>query len=449
MNCPWRAPIQPQPSSQQRLGELPPEVWLRVFAYATYIPGAYAHDDGQSLTAFARDKYGISVHRRHREATDLMLTASRVCKTWAPLVTEFLFQYIMVKSGDHAIEIAKVLGRYEQDSLNRNSAGRWTIRLELALEGVHRWEDQHTAALAHIFACCPNVTVFSTAFSTADASLFQGRRFLRAMRDVGVRSNLRRLELKGDAALLETILPPLAHSLEALWLLPSRRTAPGGVVDPMHFPRVHTFVLSEGFGWGGPPPTWTMPSLNTLCTEDDNLLPVAQRKVQGFFETHGAQLQHLTACRSALNHVTTCTSLVEWTISCGLLFQVTRLGPAECWLPSTLRRLTLADDMSTTYMLRLDHIALLVEWLGTGLLPVLESIRFLLPLGRHIRRQRCREDWEQAVELLYERCRRRGVTLEASIGADEHTADIWSPLSMSHLLDPLDYHPLKHSFSAH
>ncbi|KAI9057912.1 hypothetical protein FKP32DRAFT_1597871 [Trametes sanguinea] len=431
------------------LREPPPEVWLRVFSYATHISGALEHDDAQALTAFARDKYGISVHRRHREATDLMLSASRVCKTWSPLVTEFLFQYLLVKSGDHAVQIAAVLERFEWDQLNRNSAGRWTVRLELALEGVHRWEDQHTAALARIFACCPNVTVFSTVFSTADASLFQGRRFLHAMRDVGMRSNLKRLELKGDAALFETILPPLAHSLDALWLLPSRRTAPNHSLDPMELPFVHTFILSEGFGWGGPPPAWAMPSLNTLCMDDDNLSTIAQRKAQGFFAAHGAQLHRLAACRSALCHIRTCANLVEWTISCGLLFHVARFGPSEYWLPATVRRLTLADDMSTTYMLRLDHIALLVEWLGDGLLPALETIRFLLPLGRHIRRQRCRDDWEQAIELLCERCKRRGVFLEASIGGDEHTADVWSPLSLDHLLDPVEPYPARYAFSAH
>ncbi|KAI0333501.1 hypothetical protein GY45DRAFT_265798 [Cubamyces sp. BRFM 1775] len=429
--------------------ELPPEVWLRVFAYATYIPGAFENDDSQALVAFARDKYGISVHRRHREATDLMLAASRVCKTWTPLITEFLFQYLLVQSGDHAIEVAKVLGRYDQDALNRNAAGRWTVRLELALEGVHWWEDVHTAALARIFEYCPNVTVFSTAFSTTDASLFQGRRFLRAMRDVGMRSNLRRLELKGDAALFETILPPLAPSLETLWLLPSRRTAPDRVLDPMHFPHVHTFILSEGFGWGSPPPNWAMPSLRTLYAEDDNLSPVAQRKAQSFFGAHGAQLEQIVTGRSALNHIRSCTNLVEWTLPCGLLFQVTRLGPPEHWLPTTVRRLTLADDMSTTYMFRLDHIALLVEWLGAGFFPTLETIRFLLPLGRHIRKQRCREDWEQAIELLCDRTRERGIYLEASLGGDEHTADIWSPLTLDHLLDPIDCGPPKHSISAH
>ncbi|KAI0647316.1 hypothetical protein C8Q79DRAFT_619918 [Trametes meyenii] len=427
----------------RRVRNIPPEVWLRVFAYATYIPGAFEHDDGQAMVAFSRDKYGIVVHRRHREATNLMLNASRVCKTWTSLATEFIFRYILVRSGDHAVQVAAALGRYDH-----NFAGRWAIRLELALEGVHRWDDEHTTALARIFAFCPNVTIFSTAFSTADASLFQDRQFLRAMHDVSMRPNLRRLELRGDATLLETVLPPLATNLESLWLLPSRRTAPNRVFDPMQFPLVHTFVLSEGFGWGGPPSNWIMPALNTLCTEDDHLTAHAQMKLGEFFEAHGPQLQHLATCRPTFECLNHCTNLVEWTLPCGVLFDASRFAPAEL-LPPTIRRLTLTDDVSTTYMLRLDHITLLVDWLGAELLPALESIGFLLPLGRHLRRQRVRNDWEKVINLLHKHSRRRGVRLEASIGGDEHTARVWAPLSLDHLVEPVEHTPLKPLFSVH
>ncbi|KAI0362399.1 hypothetical protein OH77DRAFT_1416656 [Trametes cingulata] len=429
--------------------ELPPEIWLKVFAYATHIPGAFTHDDSQAIIAFARDKYGISAHRRHREATDFMLAASRVCKAWTPLATEFLFKYVLIKGGEHAIKVAKALESHTKDSSRHYSPGRWTVRLELALEGVHRWEDEHTVALAHVFARCPNVTVFSTAFSTADASLFQGRGFQRAMRDVGMRSSLRRLELKGDVALLDMILPSLAPSLKVLWLLPCRRIAPTQVVEPVHFPLARTVILSEGFGWGGPPPTWTLPALRTLCIEDDNLTQPAQKKLQTFFEAHGSQLQHLVACRSALCCLELCGNLTEWTLSCSTMLQTSRLGPVSALLPPSIRRLTLVDDMSTTYMMRLDHISLLAEWLGAGLLPTLETIRFLLPLGRHIRKQRPREEWEHTVELLQQRSKRRGVSLEASIGGDEHTAGVWRAFSVDHLLDPVDYYSYRHPFSAH
>ncbi|KAI0780679.1 hypothetical protein BD413DRAFT_619235 [Trametes elegans] len=449
MNRGWQTSDEPRATR-----ELPPEVWLRILAYATHIPGALAHDDGETMVAFVRDKYGISLHRRHREATDLLLAASRVCKTWTPLVTEFLFQYIMVKSGDHAIEIANVLERYERDALNRNSAGRWTLRLELALEGVHRWGNEHALAVARIFVCCPNVSVFSTAFCTPDVGLYCDRHFVRVMRGVGTRLSLQRLELRGYATILEAILPPLAPTLEVLWLLPCQRAAQNGVLDPMHFPRMHTLVVADGFGWGGPPPTWTLPALATLCTEDNDYSLPSEQRLQRFFAAHGPQLHTLVASRTALSHLRACTSLVDWTLPCGLMFHIARVAPGgeRRVLPATLRRLTLVDDMSTTYMLRLDHVALLVEWLGAGYFPVLETVRFLLPLGRHIRRQRLREDWECGVELLQVRAKQRNVRLEASIGGDDQAAGVWSVFSVDHLLDPGpgDVPPFsKQPFSAH
>lgn len=424
------------------MGELPPEIWLRVFAFATHIPGALSHHDGQSFVAFSRDKYGISAHRRHRQATDLMTSAGRVCKAWSSLTTQFLFQYLLIKSGSHAIEVAAALERYAKDGTSKqNCAGRWTARLELALEGVHRWDDAHSAALAHIFACCPNMTVFSTAFSTADPSLFQGRRFLRAMRDVGSRSNLKRLELKGDVALLEAILFPLAPSIEALWLLPSRKSAWNQEVNHTHFPLVHAFILSEGFGWGGPPPTWTMPALQTLCTDDDDFSEPTERRLAAFFEAHGPQLQHLVAYRAVLSCLNLCTNLAEWTLPCGIMVQAVIVLRATGSLPTTLRCFTLMDLMSTAFMLRLDHIAALTEWLGSYLFPALDTIRFLLPLGRHNRRQRSRPHWEKAIEVLEEHSKQRGVRLEASLGGDEHTAGIWTTFSVEQLLDPIEHSP--------
>ncbi|KAI0636720.1 hypothetical protein C8Q77DRAFT_1051053 [Trametes polyzona] len=429
--------------------ELPPETWVNVFSYATYIPGALSHEDGPSFVAFSRDKYGISVHRRHREATDFALAASRVCKAWSSLAMEFLLQYILIRSGDHAVEVAAALTQLRSLSGNHSTPGRWTVRLELALEGVHRWDDAHSAALTRILALCPNLAVFSTAFSTADASLYQDRRFLRSMRDIGMYPNLKRLELKGDGGLLDAVLPLLAPSLRALWLLPSRRTTQNRFLRPIHFPVIHSFVVSEGFGWGVSPPPWPMPSLRTLCMEDENLAMIAPNAHAKFFEEHGPQLQHLSTCRSTIPSLPLCTNLVECTFPCGLLVQAARLARTGAPLPPTLRDITLVDDMSMAYMLLLEHVALLVEWLEQGLLPSLETIRFLLPLGRHIRRQRPRVDWEQAIASLHECSKRHDVRLEASIGGDEHTAGVWRTFSVEHLLDSVDYCPSKHPFSTH
>ena len=41
---------------------LPREIWLYVFALASYIPGAFDTRCPNAITAFTRDLYGICVH---------------------------------------------------------------------------------------------------------------------------------------------------------------------------------------------------------------------------------------------------------------------------------------------------------------------------------------------------------------------------------------------------
>ena len=187
--------------------KLPPEVWLRIFDHATHVPGAYACNDGPTLLAYAADQHGIALHYRHREATNTMLSASLVCKAWASLASEFLFRYLIVRSGEHTIKIAKTLDSLASHPLHPSSPSQFTLRLELFLEGVHEWKISHTITLAFILSRCPNIRVFSTAFMSVDA-LYSTRHFMNAMQVVGLRSTLRRLELKGNTALFWEVLPP-------------------------------------------------------------------------------------------------------------------------------------------------------------------------------------------------------------------------------------------------
>ena len=73
----------------------------------------------------------------------------------------------------------------------------------------------------------------------------------------------------------------------------------------------------------------------------------------------------------------------------------------------------------------------LLEGWAAGLLTSLEAIRFLLPLKNFSQVVTPRA--EQVFETFVEACRSHGVALEASLGADEHTANIWQPLVIGHL----------------
>ncbi|KAH9846417.1 hypothetical protein C2E23DRAFT_578926 [Lenzites betulinus] len=380
-----------------------------------------------AIIAFARDKFGISTHRRHREATNLMLAASRVCKTWAPLATEFLFKYLVIKSGDHAISIAAAMELYEKNRPTYRPAGHWTVRLELALEGVHRWHNPHSAALERILACCPNITVFSTAFCAADPLLSQTPCFRRTIHAIAIRTNLKRVEVNNDVAKLETALRYVTPSVETLWL--SGLEAGPTFSRPVHLPLVHTLILSEGFARDDLPDTWTAPTLKTLWIGDNGFAGPKPSVVEAFFHLHGSQLKNYVTGGSNFGLVHLCPNLVECTLICVALGQLSRGAP----LPTTIRYLTVVDDKSSIPIFPLDTLALLIDWLERAPLPALETIRFIVPFSGLPRSLRLHEDFEWAFRMLCERCQQLGVRVETSSGQDNHTADRWKTFTVDHV----------------
>ncbi|OBZ69348.1 hypothetical protein A0H81_10780 [Grifola frondosa] len=237
--------------------------------------------------------------------------------------------------------------------------------------------------------------------------------------------------IEGRHPLLEKMVSRLAPSLEVLWLLPARRISTLYGKHNIHFPKLRAFILSEGFGWGAPPPTWTVPSLQILFTDDDDFSTASLSNLYRFMKTNGHQLRHLIACRSTVCNLQFCSNLLEWTLPCGMVHLAFRMSD-QCH-PS-IRCLTLIDDMCCNYTMKLDHVFILHKWVVDAFFPALECIRFLLPLGRLVRQYRPRTEWTQAFELLTNACRIRAIRLEVSIGADDHTAGIWQPFFVDQLL---------------
>ncbi|KAI0707611.1 hypothetical protein C8Q76DRAFT_628388 [Earliella scabrosa] len=417
-------------------GELPPEILLQVFDLATYIPGAYTHNDGEAFVAFTHDYHGISVHRRHREATDTMLAACLVCKSWSPLALELLFKYILVKSGAHAMQIAAALELHASripSHASSRAPGHRAIRLELALEGVHVWTAEHTEAIRRVVAACPHLSVLSTAFYAGQRPLYQ-HSFLDALLLV---SNIRRLELRCEFDCIKTILHPLSPSLESIWLLlsdPFERSDACRWINspPMDFPRLQHLVVIGA--WSGPPPReWFTPVLRTLCIYSTAMSPGVEKAFRQYLQDHGERLRHFSAHQHTYLGAHLCPNLAECILSYRVLsVQFPHQFPA---FPS-LRRITF-DGLShkpDVYVLGPD-LSRLTTWLlegwAAGLLTSLEAIRFLLPLKNFSQVVTPRA--EQVFETFVEACRSHGVALEASLGADEHTANIWQPLVIGHL----------------
>ncbi|KAI1786354.1 hypothetical protein LXA43DRAFT_1034082 [Ganoderma leucocontextum] len=397
--------------------KFPPEVWLNVFDHATHIPGAYTCDDGPAILAYAADQHGIALHSRHREATNTMLSASLVCKAWTPLADEFLFRYILVKSGNHAIKIATTLKHFADIRRRSSFPGRYALRLELFLEGGHHWDSSHTIALAIIFSLCPNICVFSTAFMPVDAPFYCAL-FMTAMQVVGMRSSLRRLELKGHAALFGGVLPPLAPHLESLVLVPLYAM---GYKSELTFPNLRTFALLDR--WAIPiddddpnnypvrtvtGPPFQMPVLRALH------LPPNYPPDSDFFPTVAGQLEYLSAGGNVSSVLKLCDSLTEWTLPAVLFVLIDRAT-----FPSTLRVVNLDGGLAA---FPLDRLAV---WVTNRRGSALTTIRFLLPSGR--RSGEITQDVRRVAELFVRACIKCGVDIELAKGVDQHVSRSYVP----------------------
>ncbi|GBE82110.1 hypothetical protein SCP_0404900 [Sparassis crispa] len=318
---------------------LPPELWLKIFSDVAYIPGALTHEDDHAIASFAKDNFGICLHRRFRETMDAKLAISSVCRAWNSLVTKFLFQYLLVKSGAQAVLTASALERRQGCSqYSCDGPGRWTIRLELALEGVHIWRKEHTHALIRIFCHCPNLTVFSNAFCTTDAYFLFMSGIMDTLSAVVSRSTLRRLELKGTFPMLETVVANVAPSLEVLWLIPPPKAMLPSQQDvqKLHFPKLRVLVFSFPFRMDTLVMPWETPSLNTLIAED--LYQDMPCSLRYFLHANGKKLQYL-AMNWFDSLVQLCPELQEWVIPYNAL---SRLSPDD--LHPSIRCLTLAGN---------------------------------------------------------------------------------------------------------
>ncbi|RPD66420.1 hypothetical protein L226DRAFT_566854 [Lentinus tigrinus ALCF2SS1-7] len=387
------------------------------------------------------DTHGISVHRRHRETTDTMLAATRVCKKWAPIALDFLFKYLLIKSGDHAVEIATALEQQASRARAGACVGGRTVRLELALDGVHVWNEAHTLAFERIVAACSNITVLSTAFSTGSGPLVHTAALAHALELSELPSTLRRLELSGNGIVFDSILPRFSRSLDALWIRPTGHTELAKTTSgPVEFPRLLSLAVTAHRAVI-PPKDWTMPRLLTLRMDSDLLSYLMGQTVQSFLEAQGPMLRILDVTRCPRMNLRFCPNLVDCTVPMSLLETLFANVP----VPLSLRRLTFdricevraawiepRSVMRFSLSMREEHEA--------GRLPPLESIRFLLPIAKRtmepLQGTACLEIpyWECAVAELRQACGSLKIALETSIGADEHTANVWRPLSYEHFL---------------
>jgi len=220
-----------------KVPELPAEIWTKIFAFATQIPGAFDLEDSSAIAGFTRDHHGICINNRYQAVMGTKTAATLVCKYWNNIIQRHLFEYIRITSGAQARLAAEALRN------TPGNLGKKTLRIDIALEGVHIWTNTHRNAIFQILKNCPNLVCFSTAFSTEEPSVHTHGALFKIL---ACHRHLKRLEIKVDhfrttMAVLERIL---GDRLQVLWLVPRRLPSPIKVHEGegYHFPKLHTLV---------------------------------------------------------------------------------------------------------------------------------------------------------------------------------------------------------------
>ncbi|EPQ58289.1 hypothetical protein GLOTRDRAFT_91738 [Gloeophyllum trabeum ATCC 11539] len=388
--------------------------------------------DHDSLIAYSRDEHGINFFARYRHAMATKLSLSLVSKSWHTFIAEFLYEHVVIRNGEQATQFKDAIGRGKPHSTHRG-CGFWTSRIDLALEDVHLWEDDHTNSLCSLLQDCPNLVTFSTAHCVAEAYLFYPDTFMKALVPLANLKKLKRLELRGEIPFLTSIVSQVSD-VEVLWLLPPLKMLRESKASSLYLPRLRTLITD--FRNSKFTLDWGLPSLQYYSTTD--IVHLTQH-----LSAWGTSLQYLSVPRVALivPALSLCPNLTELSLNFeGVIFVPFDRAPTQ----HHLKRITIegCPDFSRPVSWYNQANSLSIDYLRISLLtlasettfPVLERIRLVLPFNWAPYEDEPPACFVSVWDFWLEACSWRGIQVEASVGASDHTANIWRPFSSDLLL---------------
>ncbi|KAF7440644.1 hypothetical protein PC9H_000991 [Pleurotus ostreatus] len=411
---------------------LPVEIWLQIFSLATLVPGALDTKDQNAITAFTKDNYGILAQAHYRRTIDTKHAISLVCRSWHALIFRNLLEYVVIGSGRQVLRVAELLDA-------KPAYGHRTARLEIALEGIHIWDREHSLAITSIIRACPNISVFSTIFSTTDAYFLFSSGILSALATTIYRERpIRRLELRADIPIIAALLCVLSPSLEVLWVQPSRRVSTCLVPYNIELPKLHTCISS--FPESNIFRTAYMPSVNTFLTQDELARDDVLRRC-------GETVKHISAqsLKTSAVSLALCPKLEMLSVSCAdrvlsILPPLGLIHPNVSTLtlehPDFFRQLCYhREDLS---LFPLAHLERTLRTLTSGeVFPSLRRLRFVLPsllTSTRLNYGRASKATVSVWEEWMDSCRDRGIRVEIAEGSDGMFHNTWSPLTKNILI---------------
>lgn len=416
-----------------KVPELPAEIWTKIFAFATRIPGAFDLEDSSAIAGFTRDHHGICINNRYQAAMRTKTAATLVCKYWNNIIQRHLFEYIRIMSGAQARLAAEALRNAP------GNLGKKTLRIDIALEGVHISTNTHRKSILQIFESCPNLVCFSTAFSTDEPSVYTHEVLFEIL---ARHRHLKRLEIKidhlGTMAALERVL---GDRLQVLWLVPHHRLrlppkVPEG--QEYHLPKLHTLVTLRCCEYFTS--HLEVPNLRACIMDQSecSTLPSCDKEKIKYIRIRPehpviAHLQQWSSLETFSIHY---KELAHQVISWPMGFQHSKL---QCMIIEDVDygwRVRGTKVAAASPMFSLDHLQEnLLHLISQELFPRLRCARIFLPL------QRSSSVYMDGVKNIWrtwlQECKSRGIRIEVSQGQEESTADYWTEITHQEMFELL------------
>ncbi|KAH7922493.1 hypothetical protein BV22DRAFT_1017168 [Leucogyrophana mollusca] len=151
-----------QPQNACPLPRFPPELWLKIFALATNVPGLLSYRDPSQSDL----PHTLTKQREHDLLKKSLVTKRslvRVCRAWHDLAIEFLYQSVIIARVETLSSLHGTLMRSAQVAPyppSVGSLGWWTRRLDVIIQD-DRCEASDYALLAEIIRHFCNLTIIT------------------------------------------------------------------------------------------------------------------------------------------------------------------------------------------------------------------------------------------------------------------------------------------------
>ena len=147
--------------------DLPPEIWLETFEFATYVHEAATIKplDPFSPKRITTDVTSANTQAALRLAMKTKLALVLVSRSWRQATMHLLYEHLLIQNPTRATAISRVLEESsrvpEGDTGQPSGYGRWTRHIEIHTFSRGAGDIRYLQTLFKIFRYCPNTKVLS------------------------------------------------------------------------------------------------------------------------------------------------------------------------------------------------------------------------------------------------------------------------------------------------